>query len=128
MHVTFPLPLCLPLPLHFPLLSRFLPYSQWLPYLNSDGLPTSPQVFYSALDDFLNNSMEGFGYVNDFVFDRDPVSNNITWIKAARMRAFYNPLSNTSDYVKAMLDVRRKIDTVPEVRGGRVGVGWEGSS
>lgn len=98
-----------------PLLLRFLPYSKWLPYLDANGLPQTPEVFYSALDDFLNNSMEGFGYTNNFVFERN-AAGNITWIKAARMQAFYNPLANTSDYVKAMVDVRKRIAEVPQVR------------
>eukprot|EP00475_Leptophrys_vorax_P027202 TRINITY_DN38784_c0_g3_i1.p1 TRINITY_DN38784_c0_g3~~TRINITY_DN38784_c0_g3_i1.p1 ORF type:complete len:307 (-),score=25.35 TRINITY_DN38784_c0_g3_i1:454-1326(-) len=93
---------------------RFLPYSSWVSQLDSNGQLPTPELFYSALDDFLNSSMEGFAYIYDFDFNRN-ATGAITAIRAARMRAFYNPLKDTQEFVDSMLDIRHRVASVPEV-------------
>ncbi|CAI7830742.1 unnamed protein product, partial [Closterium sp. NIES-54] len=94
---------------------KFLPYSKWVTQLDSNGQLPSRELFHAALDNFLNNSMEGFAYIYDFAFERNNSTGAIEAIKAARMRAFYNPLKGTGEFVNAMLDVRGRVDSVPQI-------------
>lgn len=105
----------LPACLSFLCANRFLPYSNWSTALDESGWPTSPQVFYSALDDFLN-SIAGAIYKDNLSLQRSNAPGNpIVGIQSARMQGFYVPLNDTEDFVNAMLESRQKVAEVPQV-------------
>lgn len=106
---------------------RFLPYSNWSTALDASGWPTSPGVFYAALDDFLN-SISGAIYKDNLALLRGAAPGNpIVGVQSARMQGFYVPLNNTYDFVHAMLESREKVAEVPQVRDGMVGLKGLGS-